>query len=368
MTTRFWPTGESAFDIALREAAGAYLREAGDHRYANARHWMKGAVLLAAAAGSGALALTADGSMRFMVSYIACVMLFALLAVNVLHDAAHGTLVDPMRTSRAASRHWQALIARVAALPLGIEPAYWRVRHVEFHHPYANIEGRDLDMEENFFLCQTPFQKRRAHHRCQHLYWPLIAALSMPYVGWVYDWSDRLGLTPVGKRRALRGAGGWLLFVATKLAHFALMLVLPAWILSRMGIGWSAALGTYVVAQMAASCLVVGLLLGTHWADVAFYREPPGGTMPHGRREHGLYTAVDWLPRPRWIGFWLGGLHRHATHHLFPSWHHRHCDALAALAAPIAARHGLPYRVLTYRELIAAQQRFLKRMGAPGPR
>ncbi|KVR33375.1 linoleoyl-CoA desaturase [Burkholderia ubonensis] len=358
-----WPEGTPPFDAELRVASAAYLRGTGDHRYADARQWLKGAVLLSAALGAGGVALTAGGPARFALGYVAFVLLFAVLAINFMHDAVHGTLIGPPRVSPAAGRRLNAWIARAVTVPLGIEPAYWRVRHIAFHHPYANIEGRDLDLEENFFLCQTPFQTRRPHHRYQHLYWPLIAALSMPYIGWIYDWSDRLGKTPVARHRALPGVRGWLTFVGAKLAHFALMLALPVWALHGTGVGWGGVIAAYVFAQMCASCFVVGLLLGTHWADVAFYRAPDCEPLPHGWREHGLHTAVDWLPEPRWLAFWLGGLHRHATHHLFPTWHHRHCDALAALAAPIAARHGVPYRVLTYRELIAAQRRFLKQMG-----
>lgn len=361
--SRLWPVRESEFSAELREAARGYLRDAGDHRFANATQWIKGGALCVAACGVAAFALSAQGMGCFATGYFGFVMLMALLAVNVMHDAAHGALFDPARSSAATAHRLHAWFARAITLPLGIEPEYWRVRHVQFHHAFANIEGCDLDLEESFFLCQTPFQTRRQHHRYQYMYWPLIAALSMPYIGWVYDWSDRLGLTPVGVRSSLQGARGWSVFVGTKLAHFALMLVLPAWALHHAGIGWGAVVGVYVVSQMLASCFIVGMLLGTHWADVAFYREPRGMTMPHGWREHGLLTAVDWVPNPRWLGYWFGGLHRHATHHLFPTWHHRHYDRLAILIAPIAARHRLPFRELTHRELVAAQRRFLKEMG-----
>lgn len=361
--TKIWPEGTSAFDVDLRRMLTDYVCDKGEHRYADARQWLKSTVLLAGALGAGGFALSSAGPARFALGYLVSVMLFAVLAINVMHDASHGTLIGPPRVSPATGRRLNAWIARAITVPLGIEPAYWQVRHIAFHHPYANIEGRDLDLEENFFLCQTPFQTRRPHHRYQHLYWPVVAALSMPYVSWIYDWSDRLGKTPVARHRPLPGVRGWLIFAGSKLAHFTLMLALPAWMLHGVNLGWGVILAIYVLAQMSASCFVVGLLLGTHWADVAFYRAPDCEPMPHGWREHGLRTAVDWLPRPRWLSFWLGGLHRHATHHLFPTWHHRHCDALAALAAPIAARHGVPYRVLTYRELVAAQQRFLKQMG-----
>ena len=60
----------------------------------------------------------------------------------------------------------------------------------------------------------------------------------------------------------------------------------------------------------------------------------------------------------------MGGLNLHLTHHLFPTYSHRHYPALAAIVERLAARHGLPYRCLSYGALLGAQYRFLKSMGA----
>lgn len=360
---RVWPARESKFNAELREAARAYLQHARDHRFADTAYWLKSGALCVAACSAAALALSARTAWGFVANYFGYVMLATLIAVNAGHDIAHGTLFDPARVSSPTARRLHAWLGRAVALPLGIDSEYWRVRHVEFHHAFTNIAGLDLDLEEGFLLCQTPFQASRRHHRYQHLYWPLLVCLGMFYVGWLLDWRDRLGMTPVGARSSLQGARGWMVFIGTKLAHFMLMLALPAWAVHHAGIGGGVVVAAYVASQMAASCFMVGLLTGTHWAGVSFYREPKNAPMPHGWREHGLLTAVDWLPRPRWLGYWLGGLHRHATHHLFPTWHHRHYERLAALIAPIAARHGLPFRELTHRELTALERQFLREMG-----
>ncbi|PYA54784.1 acyl-CoA desaturase, partial [Serratia marcescens] len=43
----------------------------------------------------------------------------------------------------------------------------------------------------------------------------------------------------------------------------------------------------------------------------------------------------------------------------------RHYPALAAAVAEVAQRHGMAYRCIGYRELLAQQQRFLRLMGQP---
>ncbi|TPV56152.1 acyl-CoA desaturase, partial [Serratia marcescens] len=95
------------------------------------------------------------------------------------------------------------------------------------------------------------------HMRYQHLYWPLIAALSLPYIAWIFDWSDRLDKTPLREKRVLAGRGGWTLFVLCKLLHVALVLVVPLILCHLHGIGWGWVLLAYALSQMFASLLVV---------------------------------------------------------------------------------------------------------------
>ncbi|MFM9434917.1 linoleoyl-CoA desaturase [Janthinobacterium sp. CG_23.3] len=351
---RFKPARDCAFRRALQAEAEAYLRTDGGHRYADGWVYLKGAGLAGALLASYLLVLRADAALPFALALVACLCTAMALALNMLHDAAHLALFRSDRLNR--------VVRRVLAVPVGIDADYWTVRHVHFHHTYANIEGYDLDTEPNPFLRQTPFQAWSPQYRYQHLYWPLVAALSLPYLNWYSDWADRLGATPVG---AQGNGPGWPLFLTGKLAHVLLMLVLPVWAAQHAGIGWGVALGAYFLGQMLASCVLVSLILGTHWSEVEFFQPGADGAMPHTWYQHSFHTACDWTPRPAWLGYFLGGLDKHLTHHLFPTWNHRHYPALAAIVARLAPQHQLRYRNLGYRQLLQAQQSFLKSMGAP---
>lgn len=353
---RFQPAGDSAFRRDLMQQAQAYLDQAGTHRYGDGWLALKAIGLAVGMAASYLTALLAGSRAVFAVAFIAFLFLAMALAMNTLHDAAHGALFRSPRLNR----WWK----RLASIPVGIDAHYWTVRHVHFHHTWANIEGYDLDTEPNPFLRQTPFQDWSPQYRWQHVYWPLIAALSLPYLCWYSDWADRFGLTPVKGRADDAGWRAWASFIAAKAAHIALVLVLPALALQRLGIGWGEVLGWYVLGQMIASCLLVALILGTHWAEVDFFQVPDSGAMAHTWHEHTFRTACDWMPRPAWVGYWLGGLNAHLTHHLFPTYSHRHYPALARIVAQLAPRHGLAYRELGYGDLWRSQQVFLKSMGA----
>ncbi|KAA9000114.1 acyl-CoA desaturase [Affinibrenneria salicis] len=356
LPARRYPTdGEQAFHQALQRAAQAYLRQRDDHRFADGRQLFKAALLLALCVGSYGLSLLQHNPWIFLLCYFAFIMLGMLLNIVVNHDASHNTFLRRRGLNR--------LISRIVTLPLGIDPDYWRLRHVNFHHIYPNVEHYDLDTEENGFFRQTPYQRHRRYMRYQHLYWPLIAALSLPYIAWIFDWSDRLGKTPLKANQPLPGRRGWLIFCVSKLGHLLLVLALPMTAAASHGIGPGVVLSGYLLGQMLASLLVVFLLLGTHWAQAEFYDAPQTENMPQGWYRHNFATACDWQPTPRWLAHWTGGLHLHLTHHLFPGWHHRHYPALAQILSRLAAGHGMDYRCISYRQLLTSQRRFLRAMG-----
>ena len=154
----------------LRGAAHGYLQANGDHRFADLGLIVKGLFLAICAALFYVTMVTATSPVVFVVAYLAFPFFAMLLAMNVLHDGAHRAL-SPWAWLDGA-------MIRLTAIPLGIEPAYWTVRHVHYHHAHANIEHYDLDTAANCFLRQTPFQPWYPQFRYQHRYWPLIAALS----------------------------------------------------------------------------------------------------------------------------------------------------------------------------------------------
>lgn len=356
---RFQPARDSAFRRELRARADAYLAATQTHRFGDWRLYAKATFLAGLTALLYFLALRATNTWAFVATYAGCLVAAIALAMNTLHDAAHGAVFR-----RGPLNH---LLIRLVALPVGVDTDFWTIRHVHFHHTYANVEGYDLDTEPNPFLRQTPFQRWSPQYRYQYLYWPVVAALSLPYLNWYGDWLDRFGKTPVAACSRLQGWSGWCSFLGWKLGHVALVLVLPIWLLHGQ-LAWPTVLGAYLLGQMLASCVLVALILGTHWAEVDFFQPGADGSLPHDWYQHTFYTACDWTPGPpalSHLGYWLGGLNLHLTHHLFPTWNHRHYPALAKIIAELAPRHGLVYRQLSYRQLHASQQAFLRSMGLP---
>ncbi len=344
-----------ALHKALTQAAREYLNERGDHRFADG--WMIAKMLLIIVICGGAywVSLWQQNAWLFALSYAVFIVSSMFLAINAVHDASHNAFFKQAWANR--------LLNRLITVPLGLDPDCWRVRHVIFHHAHINVEGYDLDIEENGVLRQTPFQRWKPFMRMQRFYWPLVAAMTFPYIIWVFDWQDRAGMTRVAHKMSRSGAQGWGIFLFTKLMHVLIALVIPIAICQSMGIGWGTVLLVYLLSQMFSSFLFVMLILGTHWAKAKFYQAPEEGGLPHGWYYHVFSTSFDWYTTPRWFGYWLGGINLHLTHHLFPNWSHRHYPALAQIIADTVAKHGMEYHSLSLSELLASQQRFLKDMG-----
>lgn len=350
---------EADFHRLVRARARHYLQTRNDHRFADRGQLLKLSLLGFGMLGSYGLSLLQSTAAGFAICYIVSILCCMLLNINVNHDAAHDALMRSRRTNQ--------LIGRMVTVLLGIEPMYWRERHVVFHHRYPNIERLDLDTEENGVFRQSPYQAWKPHMRYQHWYWPLVASLSLPWIVWVFDWRDRLGKTPLRERGLLPGARGWLVFLGAKAAHFTLALAIPLLLARSHGVSGSIILISYIAAQMLGSLMLVFLLLGTHWAQARFHPYPANGQIADGWYAHNFATACDWRPALRGLQGLMGGLNLHLTHHLFPGWHHRHYDALARIVAQTAAECHLPYRCIGYRELLRAQQDFLRTMGQPRP-
>ncbi|EHG5996501.1 TPA: acyl-CoA desaturase [Escherichia fergusonii] len=347
-----FPADDPQLVKQLQNDTKVYLAKSCDHRYADGWAFTKMAALIIACLCCYSLALSQSQWGLYLLWYLAMMFCAMMLAVNVVHDASHDAFLRGKKAN--------AWLNRWVAFPMGLDPDCWRVRHVRFHHGFTNIEFYDPDTAENGILRQTPWQRWRPFMRQQHRYWPLVAALTFPWYIWVVDWLDRAGFTPVTRHLAARGFSGWGYFLAGKLAHCALCLILP-WLLSEFG--FMTILLTYLLSQLLASLIFVMLIIGTHWAKGHTQLPPEEGKMAVGRLAHTFATTFDWTPQPAWLGYWLGGINLHLTHHLFPHWHHRHYPALSRIIAQIASQQGLDYQLLTLADLLRLQQQFLRRMG-----
>ncbi|PWR20775.1 fatty acid desaturase family protein [Zavarzinia compransoris] len=278
-----------------------------------------------------------------------------LLAINIGHDGAHGTLVR-----RRGLNH---LLQFLTFVPIGVDAYLWRFRHIASHHVFPNVNGSDIDIDANAFLRLSPNQPWRGRFRFQHLYAPAVYGLVALHSTWVQDYAYLFQRDLANARDIRHPWPRYLEFALGKAIHVALWFGVPALVLP---FSVAELLGLYLLGLGVMSVVFVFMLVGTHFSTAALFPVPDAeGRLGHDFAEHALVTSIDWAPASPIAGFLAGGANTHAAHHLFPRVPHVHYRALTPLIAETAGRNGLAYNRRSFPGMVADHFRFLYRMGRP---
>ncbi|PWR22650.1 fatty acid desaturase family protein [Zavarzinia aquatilis] len=357
-------TGRITFQPRLADGFAARLRLRADVLLDDPRILRRGHLILvgkglffAGCSGIAYAALLLSGGVGIWAwaSVIGFGLASLLLAINIGHDAAHGTLFR---------RPWlNHLVQFLTFAPLGVDAYLWRFRHIASHHVFPNVSGSDIDIDENPFLRLSPNQPWKRRFRFQHLYAPAIYALVALHSAWVQDFAYLFKRQLANARNIRHSRAHRFQFFLGKGVHLALWFGLPL-ALTSMSAG--RALALYVVGLGVMSLVFVFLLVGTHFSTAAAFPTPDSaGRLPLDFAGHAVATSVDWSPESRLAGFIAGGANTHAAHHLFPRVAHVHYRALNTAIRECAAECALDYHCTSLPGMIADHLRFLRRLGTP---
>lgn len=351
---RFRGDNHDQFYRVLKVRGQRYFENTGRSRFADRMVAVKAAIYGTLMIGAYVLILSnSTGPLGLLVLANFYGMFALLLAINVAHDAAHDSLFRDRRLNRLA----QTAIFTL----LGANAYLWRLRHVKSHHTFPNVNGCDVDIDNNWFLRLSPNQPRKPMHRFQHLYAPFIFWLidvhTVFYQDFVYLFKKRLAnMTDVS-----HPFREYVWFAVCKLTYIAIIGLIPIAVLPLPW--WQVVIGALVM-SFVSSVVFVTLLIGTHVAEeTVFPQVDESGFVPHDWAVHALVTSIDWNPTSRWASFIAGGANAHAAHHLFPSVSHCHYVEITKLIQRTAAELGAPYNQTTLPCLVAYHFRFLKRIG-----
>jgi linoleoyl-CoA desaturase len=357
---RFEHETDDGFYLTVKRRVDDYFRRTGKSRFADRSVLLKAALFGGLIASSYTLVLTHPLPVWTLLP-LAFVFGVAslLMAINIGHDSAHRVLVR--------SRCWNDIAQAVSFAPLGVSAYLWQMRHTKSHHIFPNVNGCDIDIDENPFLRLSPNQPWRPHFRFQHVYAPFAyLAVSLHTVLWqdfVYLFKRRLANLIAITHRPHRYAA----FALGKAVYFGLVLALP---MAVLPLPWWQVMFGYLAMQGVASLVFVFLLVGTHFSDATdFPVVAANGSVGHSWATHNLVTACDWAPHSRPAHFLVGGVNAHASHHLFPNVSHAHYRAIARIIEDTAAELGVRYNRLSLFGIVCSHFRFLRKMGrkpAPG--
>lgn len=342
-----------AFFRAVRQRVSDYLAETGKSRFDDGTIALEGLAFAGLAATLYGLILSETFPAPVLLALaVAYGLATLLLAINVAHDAAHQALTP--------HRWLNDSIQTAIFTLLGANAYLWQLRHVKSHHVFPNVNGCDIDIDDNWFLRLSPNQPRRAYHRYQHIYAPFVFWLvdihTVFYQDFVYLFKRRLAnMTDIR-----HPPKEYVLFFLCKAGYLAVVFFVPLAVMDRPW--WHVLIGALIM-TFAMSATFVTLLIGTHFAEeTEFPAVEANGRIAHGWATHALITSLDWSPTSRIANFLVGGANAHAAHHLFPTVAHIHYVPITRIVQRAATEFGIPYHRTTLLRMVASHFRFLRRM------
>lgn len=353
---RFEHEADDGFYRVVKQQVNDYFRQTGKSRFADHTILLKAILFGGAIVGSYALILLHPLPLWTLLP-LAFVFGVAslLMAINIGHDAAHHVLFR--------SRFWNDFVQAVSFSVLGVSAYLWQMRHNKSHHIFPNVNGCDIDIDENPFLRLSPNQPWQRHFRFQHLYAPFayifVALHTILWQDFVYLFKKQLA----NMKDITHPPHQYVIFALCKLFYLGAVIAAPMLVLP---LSWWQVLLGYLAMQAVASLLFVFLLIGTHFSDATDYPTVDAdGSVGRTWAMHNLATACDWSPHNRIAQFFLGGVNAHASHHLFPGVSHAHYRAIARIIKDTAAEFGIRYNKLTLLGIVRSHFRFLQAMGRP---
>ena len=275
------------------------------------------------------------------------------IGFNVMHDANHDGYSKHPLVNKILG--WSVEL-------IGMSSFIWRQQHNVWHHTYTNITGLDEGLEAEGAMRWSPHDEWKPVFRFQHLYWPVIYALSAMSLLLVRNFkvyfTGKNGDTfEYPKMKRSDKIIFWIFRAVNVLLYFVLPFALLPW--------WQAAIG-FVITTFTAGFALATILQLAHVMDTVDFPEPVGDPL-HIENEwaiHEVQTTVNFAPGNKLINWYVGGLNFQIEHHLFPQVCHLNYPAIAPIVEQICKEYGVRYKsYVTFREAMHDHVRTLRWLG-----
>jgi linoleoyl-CoA desaturase len=340
---RFQPEPINGFYNTLRHRVLSYFKENGISRFSTTQAIVKSILFTSLFLSAYIIILRIQLPLWvFLLSWFFMGVFLILAAMSMVHDAAHGAF---------SSKRWvNQLLLRFANL-VGGDGYMYKYKHTVSHHPYTNVHGMDIDLEQSALVRVTPFTKSKTKHQYQYNYMKVLYPFYILF--WVlirdFKYYRRKQIGPV---KAHHAPIHWILLFISKAFYLFYMLLLPYLILP---VPFCMHMGSGVVAMCA--------LLANHVVEDSLFIVPEeDGLIRCSWGEHQLRTTDDYSPDSPIISFLFSGLNHHVAHHLFPRYCHVHYPAITKLVRATASEFGLRYRYNSLPAALNSHFKLLKKL------
>lgn len=343
----------AVFFISLKKSVDRYFEQTGFKKTGNIHLYIKSIVFILAAIGLyAALLFVKMPVLAGMGTSMLLGFVLACIGFNVMHDANHDSY---------SSSKWVNKTLGLTLNALGGNSFIWKQKHNIIHHTYTNIDGVDDDIAKSPFIRMCSTQRWVPAHRIQHLYTPLLYAISSMIWVLYQDFEKYFKKKICSTQLRSMTAADHILFWSSKVLYIAFYLVIPMTI-----VGWQLWLLYFV-------CLHAGLgfTLAIVFQLAHVVEETEFDFVSSDDRQienewavHQVKTTANFSEGNKVISWFAGGLNYQIEHHLFPRISHIHYPALSRFVKAECKAFNLPYNsISTMNAAIASHFRFIKLMG-----
>jgi len=342
-----------AFFSALKASVNGYFADTEKKKTGNIRLYAKTVILIFAA-------IVLYSTLLFVplppvvrgISSAFLGFIFASIGFNVMHDALHGSY---------SSRKWLNELLGLTLNALGGNSFIWKQKHNIIHHTYTNIDGVDDDIAKSPFIRMCHSQRWVPAHRWQHLYTPLLYAVSS--IIWILfqDFEKYFRKRIVDTPLSRMSVADHLVFWISKLLYLLFYIVVPIVLM-----GWSSWLLFFLCMHVGQGFTLAIVFQLAHVVEETEFDSVAGDAKQIANEWaiHQVRTTANFSPDRPVISWFMGGLNYQIEHHLFPRISHIHYPAISKLVEAECAAFGLPYNSLpTFRNAVISHFRFIRQLG-----
>lgn len=280
-------------------------------------------------------------------------LLFALIGLNIQHDANHGAISRYSIVNRVlgVSQNW-----------IGGSAVDWIHQHVVQHHINPNHTHRDPDIVGNPLLRLNPLSSLEKHHLLQHIYmFILLALFGFTYI--VDSFLHNLKGFHFVKMSSLL-TNNRLFEESTIVLFFLRWIALPLFqqpsLITLLNIAPLFMVGGYYLSFF--------FVISHNFEGVALFgptQQPAqGGGLKYDSFLHKQVVTASNVGGS-WLCFLNGGLNYQIEHHLFPRVQHSHYPTIAPVVREFCLSKGIPYvHFPTVLDNVASTVRHLQQLGS----
>lgn len=342
------------FQVRLRDLANAYFQSHDINPTGDYRLYLKTLILVPSFVGlyTWIVFFTPETTWIIFALLALYGLTKTLIGFNVMHDACHGSY----STNKTVNN-----IVSYSMNMLGSNAFFWRIKHNVVHHTYTNIDGIDDDIMKSPIMRFCESQPRKAHHRYQHIFAPMLYCLATVF--WVFFadfekyFGKRISNTPINNIPFKEHVVFWL----TKLYYAVFFIVIPLFHFT---------IGEYLIGYFfynAVFGLVMSLVFQlAHVVEKTHFQEANHAKLNVETEWaiHQVDTTADFAADSQLANWFFGGLNFQTIHHLFPKVSHVHYKALQPLVKQACKEFNVQYNEYpTVTSAAASHLRFLKYLG-----